>query len=166
MKVVIIVAMDRRGLIGDNNSLPWLLPADLRYFNKLTMGNTLLMGRKTYESIGRPLPGRKNIVVTSNAYYHVDGCTVASSLERALCVVSNDTKEIMVIGGASLYQQCLPIVNRIYITHVNAELEGNIWFPNWDKKQWKEIKRENHASDDKNKYSYSFVVYDKIKRYL
>lgn len=166
MKVVIIVAMDIRGLIGDNNSLPWRLPADLRYFNKLTIGKTLLMGRKTYESIGRPLPGRKNIVVTSNTDYHVDGCTVASSLERALCVVSNDTKEIMVIGGASLYKQFLPIVNRVYITHVNAELEGNIWFPNWDTNQWREIKRENYASDDKNRYSYSFVVYDKIRRHL
>ena len=162
MEIVIVVAMDRQGLIGRNNILPWRLSADLKYFSKLTMGKTLVMGRNTYESIGRPLPGRKNIVVTSNADYHMDGCTIASSLERALCAASNDAKEIMVIGGASLYEQFLPRVNRVYITHVNAELEGNAWFPNWDRGQWREIRREDHVSDEKNQYPYSFVVYDRI----
>ncbi|NQY51802.1 MAG: dihydrofolate reductase [Piscirickettsiaceae bacterium] len=163
MKLVIIVAMDRQGLIGKNNILPWRLPADLRYFSRLTIGKTLLMGRNTYESIGRPLPGRKNIVVTSNTDYHVDGCTVASSLERALCAASNYGKEIMVIGGASLYEQFLPRVNRVYMTHVNAELEGDSWFSDWDESQWREIRREDHVSDEENQYPYSFVVYDRMR---
>ena len=161
MKVAIIVAMDKQGLIGRNNDLPWKLSADLKYFRRVTMGKPLVMGRNTHESIGRPLPGRKNIIVTSNANYHVDGCTVVSSLDQAL-LACDDAEEVMVMGGASLYEQLLPQADRLYLTHVNAELEGDTWFPQWNKDQWQEISREDHQADEKNQYPYSFVVYDRV----
>jgi len=161
MKVAIIVAMDKQGLIGRNNDLPWKLSADLKYFRRVTMGKPLVMGRNTHESIGRPLPGRKNIIVTSNANYHVDGCTVVSSLDQAL-LACDDAEEVMVMGGASLYEQLLPQADRVYLTHVNAELEGDTWFPQWNKDQWQEISREDHQADEKNQYPYSFVVYDRV----
>ena len=161
MKVALIVAMDKQGLIGRNNDLPWKLSADLKYFRRVTMGKPLVMGRNTHESIGRPLPGRKNIIVTSNANYHVDGCTVVSSLDQAL-LACDDAEEVMVMGGASLYEQLLPQADRVYLTHVNAELEGDTWFPQWNKDQWQEISREDHQADEKNQYPYSFVVYDRV----
>ena len=161
MKVAIIVAMDKQGLIGRNNDLPWKLSADLKYFRRVTMGKPLVMGRNTHESIGRPLPGRKNIIVTSNANYHVDGCTVVSSLDQAL-LACDDAEEVMVMGGASLYEQLLPQADRVYLTHVNAELEGDTWFPQWNKDQWQEISREDHQADEKNQYPYSFVIYDRV----
>ncbi|OUR65706.1 dihydrofolate reductase [Methylophaga sp. 42_25_T18] len=161
MKVAIIVAMDKQGLIGRNNDLPWKLSADLKYFRRVTMGKPLVMGRNTHESIGRALPGRKNIIVTSNTDYQVDGCTVVPSLEQAL-LACDDAEEVMVMGGASLYEQLLPEVERIYLTHVDVELEGDTWFPQWNKDQWQEISREDHPADEKNQYPYSFVVYDRV----
>ena len=161
MKVAIIVAMDKQGLIGRDNDLPWKLSADLKYFRRVTMGKPLVMGRNTHESIGRPLPGRKNIIVTSNTDYHVEGCTVVQSLEQAL-LACDDAEEVMVMGGASLYEQLLPQADRGYLTHVNVELEGDTWFPQWNKDQWQEISREDHEADEKNQYPYSFVVYDRV----
>ena len=161
MKVAIIVAMDKQGLIGRDNDLPWKISADLKYFRQITMGKPLVMGRNTHESIGRPLPGRKNIIVTSNAKYHVDGCTAVQSLEEAFHACG-DAEEVMVMGGASLYKQLLPKADKLYITQVNAELDGDTWFPHWDKNQWQEISKEDHLADDMNQYPYSFVVYERI----
>jgi len=161
MKLAIIVAMDKQGLIGKDNDLPWKLSADLQYFRKVTMGKPLIMGRNTHESIGRPLPGRKNIVVTSNKEYQAEGCKVVGSLEHAF-MECDDAEEAMVMGGASLYKQLLPQADKLYLTYVNAELEGDTWFPEWDKNHWKETRREDHQADEKNQYPYSFVVYERI----
>jgi len=156
MDIAIIVAMDKQGLIGKDNNLPWRLSADLQYFRQITMGKCLIMGRHTHESIGRALPGRKNIILTSNKYYQAVGCTVVSSLKEALAAV--DTLEVMIIGGASLYKVFLPYANRLYLTRVHAQLEGDTWFPQWDQSEWQQVKNEDHLADDKNNYNYSFEV--------
>ncbi len=161
MRVSIIVAMDQQGLIGRNNGLPWKLSADLKHFSSVTMGKSLIMGRKTYESIGRPLKDRKNIVVTSNTSLHIDSCTVALSLEQAI-LACHSSKEIMVIGGALLYKQFLPTVGRIYLTYIHDRFEGDTWFPKWELSQWRVSSSIDYPADEKNPYPYSFVVYDKV----
>ncbi|MDH5358327.1 MAG: type 3 dihydrofolate reductase [Gammaproteobacteria bacterium] len=160
MKLAIIVATDEQGLIGKNNDLPWKLSADLQYFRRVTMGKPLIMGRSTYESIGRPLPGRKNIVVTKKQNYQLEGCTVVHSIEDAIQSCDN-AEEVMVMGGASLYEQFLPRANKLYLTLIHACLEGDTWFPEWNLEDWYEIDREDYLSDDKNDYPYSFIVYER-----
>lgn len=162
MKLAIIVATDQQGLIGDNNDLPWRLSADLQYFRRVTMAKPLIMGRNTHESIGRVLPGRKNIIVTKNKSFHADGCTVVNSIDDAL-LACEDVDEVMVMGGASLYEQLLPIADKLYLTQVHASLTGDTWFPAWSKDEWSEISREDYQADEKNEYDYSFIVYEKIK---
>ncbi|HDY86024.1 hypothetical protein LCGC14_0815270 [marine sediment metagenome] len=162
MKLAIIVATDEQGLIGKDNDLPWKLSADLQYFRRVTMGKPLIMGRNTHESIGRALPGRKNIIVTKNQSYQAEGCTVVNSIDAALLACEN-VDEVMVMGGASLYQQLLPTADKLYLTHVHASLEGDTYFPDWNENEWSEIIREDHLADEKNEFDYSFVVYDKIK---
>lgn len=161
MDLAIIVATDEQGLIGKDNDLPWRLSADLQYFKRVTMGKPLIMGRNTHDSIGRPLPGRKNIIVTKNKEYQAEGCLVVHSIADAL-LACEQAAEVMVMGGASLYQQFLPAANKIYLTHVHALLEGDTWFPEWQKDQWLEISREDHQADEKNDYAYSFIQYEKI----
>jgi len=160
MKTAFVVAMDEKGLIGRDNDLPWRLSADLQYFRRITMGKPILMGRKTHESIGRPLPGRQNIVMSSMADYQADGCDVVHSINAALAVAA-DAGEIMVIGGSSLFEQMFDIADRLYLTRVHAELEGDTWFPAWDKTQWQLISQESHPADEKNDYAYSFEVYQR-----
>ena len=162
MKIAIIVATDEQGLIGKDNDLPWKLSADLQYFRRVTMGKPLIMGRNTHESIGRALPGRKNIIVTKNIDYHVDDCTVVHSVDEALAACEQ-AEEVMVMGGASLYQQLLAAADRLYLTQVHASLEGDTWFPDWKKEEWSEISREDHFADEKNDYDYSFIIYEKIR---
>jgi len=165
MDIAIIVATDKNRLIGKDNDLPWKLSADLQYFRKVTMGKPIIMGRATHESIGRPLPGRRNIVVTSNKDFQTEGCTVVNSIEQAISACK-DEQEAMVMGGASLYEQFLDKAQRIYLTQVDAELEGDTWFPEWDKAQWKQISSESHMADDKNQFDYSFDVYERQKTKL
>lgn len=165
MDIAIIVATDKNRLIGKDNDLPWKLSADLQYFRKVTMGKPIIMGRATHESIGRPLPGRRNIVVTSNKDFQAEGCTVVNSIEQAISACK-DEQEAMVMGGASLYEQFLDKAQRIYLTQVDAELEGDTWFPEWDKAQWKQISSESHMADDKNQFDYSFDVYERQKTKL
>lgn len=160
MNLAIIVATDKAGLIGKDNDLPWKLSADLQYFRRVTMGKPIIMGRKTHESIGRPLPGRKNIIISSNEDYKVASCDVCHSVEQAL-VACGDVEEAMVMGGASLYKVFLPHANKLYLTLVDAELEGDTWFPEWDRNDWLQISREDHPADDKNDYPYSFIVYQR-----
>jgi dihydrofolate reductase len=160
MKTAFVVAMDEQGLIGRDNDLPWRLSADLQYFRRITMGKPILMGRKTHESIGRALPGRQNIVVSSLADYQAEGCDVVNSIESALKLAA-DADEIMVIGGSSLFEQMFDIVDKLYLTRVHAELEGDTWFPEWDKTQWQLISQESHPDDEKNDYAYSFEVYQR-----
>jgi len=156
MIISLVVAMDRNRLIGRNQQLPWHLPADLRHFKEITMGKPILMGRKTWESIGRPLPGRTNVVVTATADFQAPGCIVTHSVEDALAAVGEDS-EVMVIGGAHLYRQLLPRADRIYLTLVDYAFAGDTWFPELDEREWKEIHRQDHDSDQKNRYRYSFV---------
>lgn len=160
METAFVVAMDENGLIGRDNDLPWRLPADLQYFRSVTMGKPIIMGRHTHESIGRPLPGRQNIVITSLADYQAEGCEVVHSVDEALRI-ANTTDEVMVIGGASLYKQMFDQVDRLYLTRVHATLEGDTWFPDWDKSQWQQISCESHPADEKNQYAYSFEVYER-----
>ena len=160
VQLSIIVATDKQGLIGKDNDLPWRLSADLGYFKKVTMGKPLIMGRRTHESIGRPLPGRKNIILTTDKAYQAEGCTVCQTVEQALNACG-DAEEAMVMGGASLYQQFLSHADKLYLTSVDVELEGDTWFPQWDKTDWQLLSREDHPADDKNEYPYSFNVYQR-----
>lgn len=161
MKLAIIVATDEQGLIGRDNDLPWRLSADLQYFRKVTMGKPLIMGRNTHESIGRALPGRKNIIVTKNKAYKAEGCFVVHSITEA-SIACGDASEVMIMGGASLYEQYLPVADKLYLTLVHAKLEGDTWFPKWQQADWKELSREDHLADDKNEYSYSFIIYERV----
>jgi len=157
----LIWAMDENRLIGKQNALPWHLPADLQWFKQNTLGKPSLMGRKTYESIGRPLPGRTNIVLTRQADLVIDGCTVVTSIEQATQAVP-EAAEIMVIGGAEIYAALLPAAAKLYVTEVHAQCEGDAWFPAFDRSQWRETFREAHAADEKNPYPYDFVMLERV----
>jgi dihydrofolate reductase len=159
-RISLIVAMARNRVIGVNNTLPWHLPADLKHFKALTMGHHMIMGRKTYESIGKPLPGRTSVVVTRNAGYSVPGIIVVNSLEAAIAACGND-EEIFVIGGAELYRQSIALADRIYLTEIDADIPGDAHFTELDHKLWQEAGRDSHAPDEKNRYSYHFVIYDR-----
>ena len=158
----LIWAMDRNRLIGKENALPWRLPADMAWFKKSTMGKPILMGRKTYESIGRPLPGRTNLILTRQPDLKIEGCRVIHSLEEALAAVPN-TEEVMVMGGAEIYALLLDRAERLYITEIDAIFEGDAWLPEFDLHQWSEIHRETHQPDDKNLYPYSFITLERSK---
>jgi dihydrofolate reductase len=160
MRLALIAALARNRVIGIGNHLPWHLPADLTRFKALTMGKPILMGRRTFESIGRPLPGRRNLVLTRDSSFDVAGCEIARSLDEALMLVG-DAPEVMVIGGAQLYTECLPRAYRLYLTHVETEPEGDAFFPILDPGEWIERERSAHAPDDKNPYHYAFVTYDR-----
>ncbi len=163
MRISIVVAMDENRLIGVDNCLPWRLPADLKHFKSVTMGKPILMGRKTHESIGRVLPGRSNIVVTRDPDYQAEGCLVAHNIDDAVGL-AGDAAELMVIGGAEFYEQCLPRAQRIYLTQVHSSFEGgDSWFPHLVRDQWRELEREDHFPDADNPHAYSFIVLDRIK---
>jgi len=161
MKVSLIVAMAENRVIGRDNQLPWRLSADLQRFKALTMGKPIVMGRKTWESIGRPLPGRTNIVVTRDVGYQAEGCVVVHSVDQAL-EVATGSDEVMVIGGANLYQQLLDRADCLYLTQVRADVEGDAWFPEFDVTQWREVEREPHLRDDKNEFDFEFVVLERV----
>lgn len=156
----IICAMDNNRLIGCDNALPWHMPADFAWFRKNTLGKTVVMGRKTFESIGKPLPDRRNIIITRDPNFQVNGCETCASINNALDLTENES-EIMLIGGASLYQQTISQADKLYITEIHESFDGDAWFPEIDSSLWKESWRESHASDEKNPYSFSFVIYGK-----
>ncbi|SMM99530.1 Dihydrofolate reductase [uncultured Candidatus Thioglobus sp.] len=160
MRLSIIVAMDDNQLIGQNNALPWHLPADLAYFKKTTVGKTVLMGRKTHESIGRPLPNRRNIIVSRNPNFTAKGCEVVSNINDAL-KLAKDEEEVMIMGGASFYEQMLANINRLYITQIEGEFTGDAHFPEFDRSKFIEISRETHKPDEKNKHRYHFTILDR-----
>jgi len=162
MRIAIIVAMAGNRVIGRNNQLPWRIPADLRHFRALTMGKPIIMGRKTYESIGRPLPGRDNIVITADRLYQAEGCQVVYSIDQALQAAGR-CEEALIIGGANLYRQTLEYADRLYLTLVKAEPQGDAWFPEVEPQQWREIEREKHKADESNEYDYDFVVLDRAR---
>lgn len=157
MRINVVVAMDRRAIIGRVGGLPWHLPADLKHFRTITLGHPLVMGRRTHESIGRPLPGRINIVVTRTRNYLAAGCLTADSFEAAL-QLAETAAEVMVIGGVTLYRSALPVATRMFLTEVHAELAGDVRFPDFDRRAWTEQSREDHPADDEHAYPYSFVV--------
>ncbi len=162
MKISIVVAMAVNRVIGHENRLPWHLPADLKYFKQITMGKPILMGRKTFESIGRPLPGRTNIVITRNESYTAEGCVVVHSIEAALKAAA-DSEEVMVIGGAEFYRQVWPYAGTLYITRVTGEFEGDTFFPELDDAEWHEVERSEFEVDEKNPHAYSFVRLDRVR---
>jgi dihydrofolate reductase len=155
-----VVAMAQNRVIGRDNRLPWYLPADLRFFKRTTLGKPVIMGRRTYTSMGGPLPGRRNIVITGNPDYRAPGCIVVHSLEEAL-IAAEPAEEAMIIGGATIFAQTLPHVERIYLTLVHAEIEGDTWFPEFDPEQWREVWREAHPADDRHAYPYSFILLER-----
>jgi dihydrofolate reductase len=159
--ISLIVAMARNRVIGANNKIPWRLPNELQLFKKLTMGHHIVMGRKTYESIDRLLPGRTTVIVTRQRGYQVPGAVVANSVDEALRACSAD-EECFVIGGADLFRETLPIADRLYLTTVDAEPAGDTYMPEIDMREWKETSSESFAADEKHAYGYRFTVYDHI----
>jgi dihydrofolate reductase len=164
MKISLIVAMASNRVIGLNNKMPWHLSADLKKFKKITMGSPILMGRKTYESIGRPLPGRTNMIVSRNPEYRQDGCLVFNDLETALKKGCENADEIFVIGGADLYGAILPIADALYLTIINREFQGDAFFPDIDLNDWSEVERENINDDPDVAFSYSFLKFEKLNK--
>ncbi len=171
MKLALIVAKSQNNVIGINNNLPWHLSEDLKYFKRVTMGKPIIMGRKTFESIGRPLPGRTNIVVTHNESYQAEGIKIVHSLKAALelcdaITLIDGSDEAMVIGGAELYKQALPLADYLYLTEVHAEVKGDAFFPEFNRDEWQEIGRENFTAIEPNPYNYSFLVLEKMEKKL
>jgi len=167
VRLAIMVAMAANGVIGRDNGLPWHLPEDLRYFKRTTLGKPVIMGRKTFESIGRPLPGRPNIVISRRSDWSVEGVTVVGSLEVALrhaqaLAAASGAQELMVIGGAQVYAAALALANRLYVTEVHSVVAGDTWFPPMNPLEWREITRQEHPSTADNPYPYAFVVYDRV----
>ena len=163
--VALIVAMANNRVIGRNNALPWHLSEDLKYFKRVTLGKPVIMGRKTFESIGRPLPGRANIVVSRSGFV-AENVRVVTSLDEALQLADSiatidGAEEVMVIGGAELYAHALPLAQRLYLTLVDAEVAGDAWFPDFDEAAWREVAREDHAPIEPNPYPYSFRILEK-----
>ena len=159
----LVVAVAENDVIGRGNQLPWHLPADLRHFKSLTLGKPVLMGRKTYESIGKALPGRKNIVLSRAADFSPGDCAVVTTLEAARSAAMGEPA-LMVIGGAEIYRQCLPLAERIHLTLVHAQIDGDTLFAGWHGKEWSASSRERHAADHKNAYAYSFITLERMGR--
>lgn len=160
----ILVAMAKNRVIGRNNRLPWHLPADLKHFKFLTMGQTIVMGRKTYESIGKPLPGRANVIITRQADYEVPGAMVVHSLEDALLIceeTSTGHSEHFIIGGEKLYRQAIKICQRMYITEIQRDFDGDVFFPEFDRDEWDETQRDKHIAESEDNLEYHFVVLER-----
>ena len=167
--LALIVAAAENGVIGRNNGLPWQLPQDLRYFKRITMGKPIVMGRKTFESIGRALPGRSNIVISRNAEFSASGVQVVASLDEAVVLADkiahiDGAAEVVVIGGAEIYQLAMPLADRLYITEVHADIEGDAMLPSIHWPDWQEVRRERHAASAGNPFDYSFVVYERVAK--
>jgi dihydrofolate reductase len=158
--ISLIVAASMNNVIGAKGDLPWRLSADLKRFKGLTMGKPIVMGRKTYESIGRPLPGRQNIVITRNSDFVADACDVVSSIEAAIDA-AGDAEEIMIIGGSHIYEAFLPRADRIYLTRVQAEVEGDAYLPEFGNDDWQETAVEEHSADETNDYDVIFSIFER-----
>jgi dihydrofolate reductase len=168
MRLAIIVAVADNGAIGKDNALLWKLPEDMRHFKQVTMGKPIIMGRKTFESIGKALPGRTNIVITRNGAFTAEGVRCVSSLEEALQVAAQTVsmepaEEAVVIGGSEIYQAALPLADRLYITEVHANVEGDTVLPRVEWDDWREVRRERHVAQTPNPYDYSFVFYERAR---
>jgi dihydrofolate reductase len=160
MIITIVVAIASNNAIGKNNQLLWHLPNDLKHFKDITTGHTVIMGRKTFDSVGKPLPRRRNIIITRQNLL-IDGCEVVHSLDAAMAICKNG-EEVMIIGGAEIYREALPLTNRIYLTIVHQDFGGDTFFPEIDYTKWKETAREEHQPDEKHLYAYSFVTLETL----
>ena len=164
MHISLIVAVTENGVIGKDNKLLWRLPSDMQRFVKLTMGKPVIMGRKTFQSIGKPLKGRDNIVITSDQKFQAKDAFVVHSVEQAIekaerCAQSRNVEEIMVIGGEQIYQQTLEFASYVYFSQVHAKIEGDAYFPSLYEIIWREVSRELYPADNKNEFDYSYIVY-------
>lgn len=159
--ISLIVAMGTNRVIGRDNQLPWRMPADMRRFRETTMGKAVVMGRRTYNSIGKPLAGRHNIVLTRDGTFEAEGCTVVHSIAEALEAAGEG--EIMVIGGGLVYQQMLPLADRIYLTVIDGRFEGDSYFPRIDMAVWQEISRELRAADEDNPHDHAFIILERSR---
>jgi len=157
MKIALIAAMAKNRVIGSENQLPWHLPADLKHFKSITMGKPIIMGRKTFESIGKALPGRQNIVITRDVNFMAEHVEIVHSFEEALNV-AHLADEVMIIGGSSIYQLALPKAHFLYLTLIHHQIDGDAFFPEIDIKEWEQISRQDYSKDEKNRYDYSFVT--------
>ncbi len=161
MTLSIVVAMAENRVIGRDNALPWRLPDDLRRFKELTLGKPMIMGRKTYESIGRPLPGRTTIVVSRQPGLAFEGCVVVDSMRAALAAAGG-ASEVALVGGAQLYREALPMVHRIELTRVHANVDGDAFFPELDPREWHETIVAVHAADDRHPYAFTFSYLERV----
>lgn len=158
MSISIIAATGKKNELGKGNQLLWHLPDDLKHFKELTTGHTIVMGRKTFESIGKPLPNRRNIVITRDMNFTADGIEVIHSLQE----IQNRDEEIFIIGGGEIYAQALPFADKLYLTEVDASLDADTFFPQFKKNEWNEVERTHHNKKEKHLYDFDFVVYEKI----
>ncbi|HYG17410.1 MAG TPA: dihydrofolate reductase [Ohtaekwangia sp.] len=165
MKISLIAALSQNRVIGKNNDLPWHLPDDMKYFMETTKGHHCIMGRKNYESIPkkfRPLPNRTNIVVTHQHDYKAPGCLIVHDIAEGLAIGNNNNEpEMFIIGGAQIFEQSLRQADRLYLTEIRALIEGDTFFPEFDKLTWKEVSRQPHPADERHAYPFDFVVYEK-----
>lgn len=160
--ISLIAAMDRNRVIGHGGELPWHLPNDLRWFKRCTMGKPMIMGRRTWESIGRPLPGRTSIVLTTDQSYTAEGARVVHSLEDALQQAAAEADEVMIIGGGVLFGETISLAHRLYLTVIQGECEGDTWFPFFATDDWNETFSEHHEADEKNPWDHSFLIWEHI----
>ncbi|SEQ90637.1 dihydrofolate reductase [Pedobacter rhizosphaerae] len=162
MSISIAVAVGENYAIGKNNQLLWHMPADLKFFKQTTTGHTVIMGRKTFDSVGRPLPNRRNIVITRDTQLKIDGVEVVNSLEAALEITKEEEKPVFIVGGAEIYKQALPLTHTLYLTTIHHHFDADTFFPAINKSEWKVIKSERHSADEKNPYDYTFEVLERI----
>jgi len=160
--ISLIVAHDKNRVIGYKKGMPWHLPGELQYFKEKTMGKPMIMGRKTFESIGRPLPGRRNIVITRNTDYEAEGIEIVSSLEEALDLVGNE-KEVMIIGGEQIFRMSLDIADRLYITYINHEFPGDTYFPEYDDKEWELVSQQDPIHTNEG-FTYEYLIFDRVNK--
>lgn len=167
MIISLIAAVAENGVIGRNNDLPWKLPDDMRFFMETTKGHYVIMGRKNYDSLHekfKPLPNRTNIVVTRQQSLNAPGCIVVNSVERALAIADKGGEaEAFVIGGAEIYKLSLPEANKLYLTEIQATVEGDTYFPKFNKDEWREVSRKHHGADDRHPFSFDFVIYERTR---
>lgn len=163
MIVSLVAAASDNNVIGKNNTLPWRLPADMKFFKTLTMGHTVIMGRKTYDSMGKPLGGRKNVVITRNKDFKAEGCVVVPSIDEALKLCASEN-EVFIIGGAEIYRQSIKMADKIYLTRVHGDFDGDAFFPDIPAAEWDEIEHTDYEADEKNPVSYSFLIFFNRKK--
>ncbi len=161
----IIAAIGNNRIIGKNNKLPWALPADMKHFRKITFQKPIIMGQKTFESIGRALPDRINIILTLDKNFRAPNCFIAYSIEEAIQIAKNQsTEEVMICGGVSVYKQFLPLTDRIYLTLIRGDFEGDAYFPEFDYNNWNEVERLDNSPDAQNPYPYSFIILERKRK--